>query len=230
MKVKIEGDIFYDKKKTAARLRDLRLEYEAKNGYRNLSALQLTKLIEEKTGIKFGGNTYNKHESYDNTSTMSIEMLTGLSKFYEVSYDYILGFSNSKQPEREDIQSEYGLTDEALNRLKSITLLNKQQENTDPNLPTDLDIVNALFESGEFQDWISLIKSSVIQRARSGQIDSLDSIKKRSELVASLSKDQYNLCKDGALTMLAADDTKQFIQFQLQRTTLNIVQDIMDSL
>ena len=84
---------------------------------------KLTELIDvilEKTGIKFGGNTYNKHENFANESTMSIELLIALSKFYGVSYNYILGFSDSKYPEREDIQTKYGLSDDALNKLAII--------------------------------------------------------------------------------------------------------------
>lgn len=229
MKAKVEGNSCYNKEITAARLCSLRMELEDKLG-KQISALQLVDMIHEKTGIKFGGNTYNKHENFANESTMSIELLIALSKFYGVSYDYILGFSNSKYPEREDIQTKYGLSDDTLNTLANITLLHEMQENKDAGLPTDMDIINALFESGEFQSLIELIRKSVIFHQRAGQTNYYESKKKCDQLVQSLDDEQTALTKDGALTVLTANDTLEYINFQLQQTTHNLVKDVMNEL
>ena len=61
MKAKVEGNSCYNKEITAERLCSLRMELEDKLG-KQMSALQLVDMIHEKTGIKFGGNTYNKHD------------------------------------------------------------------------------------------------------------------------------------------------------------------------
>lgn len=229
MKAKVEGNSCYDKKQTALRLRNLRLELERKLG-KQISALQLVDMIHKETGIKFGGNTYNKHENLTNDSTLSIELLIALSKFYRVSYDYLLGFSDSKYPEREDIQTKYGLSDDALNKLANITLLHEMQENKDACLPTDMDIINALFESGEFQSLIELIRKAVIFRQRAGQTNYYESKEKCDQLVQSLDNEQTELTKEGALTVLTANDTLEYINFQLQQTTLNLVKDVMNEL
>lgn len=195
-----------------------------------ISGLRLTEMISEKTGIKIGGNTYNKHESFNNSNTMSIELLVALSRFYDVSYDYILGYSDSMHPERENTQKKYGLSDASLDVLQNIKLLDKRQQKDEPNAPTDLEIINALFESGEFQDWVTLIKKSIVQKERRHKITDIDSINKRTKLINSLSDEQVDTCNDGALTVLSSTETDQFLKFQLQQTTLNLVNDIIDNL
>ena len=229
MKAKVEGNSCYNKEITAERLCSLRKELEDKLG-RQMSALQLVDMIHEKTGIKFGGNTYNKHENFANESTMSIELLIALSKFYGVSYDYILGFSNSKYSEREDIQTKYGLSDDALNKLSNITQLHEIQESKDSGLPTDMDIINALFESGEFQSLIELIRKAVIFRQHAGQTNYYESKEKCDHLLQSLNDEQTELTKKGNLTILTANDALEYINFQLQQTTLNLVKDVMNEL
>lgn len=229
MKAKIDEIELYDKKVAAERLYQLHANLEMER-CEKISGLRLTEMISEKTGIKIGGNTYNKHESFNNTNTMSIELLVALSRFYDVSYDYILGYSDSMHPERENTQKKYGLSDDALDVLQNIKLLEKRQQKDEPDAPTDLEIINALFESGEFQDWVTLIKKSIVQKARRVGISDLDSIKKRSALINGLSEEQNDICKEGALTVLSSDQTEQFLHFQLQQTTLNIVQDIINNI
>lgn len=229
MKAKIEEIELYDKKVTSERLYQLHANLEMEYGEK-ISGLRLTEMISEKTGIKIGGNTYNKHESFNNSNTMSIELLVALSRFYDVSYDYILGYSDSMHPERENTQKKYGLSDASLDVLQNIKLLDKRQQKDEPNAPTDLEIINALFESGEFQDWVTLIKKSIVQKERRHKITDIDSINKRTKLISSLSDEQVATCNDGALTVLSSTETDQFLKFQLQQTTLNLVNDIIDNL
>ena len=229
MKAKIDEIELYDKQVAAERLYQLHANLEMERGEK-ISGLRLTEMISEKTGIKIGGNTYNKHESFNNTNTMSIELLVALSRFYDVSYDYILGYSDSMHPERENTQKKYGLSDDALDVLQNIKLLEKRQKKDEPDAPTDLEIINALFESGEFQDWVTLIKKSIVQKERRHKITDLDSVKKRTTFINSLSDEQFDTCNDGALTVLSSAETNQFLQFQLQQTTLNLVNDIIDEL
>lgn len=104
------------------------------------------------------------------------------------------------------------------------------QENKDAGLPTDMDIINALFKSGEFQSLIELIRKSVIFRQRTGQTNYYESKEKCDQLVQSLNDEQTELTKEGALTVLTANDTLEYINFQLQQTTLNLVKDVMNEL
>lgn len=124
MKAKIDEIELYDKQVAAERLYQLHANFEMERNEK-ISGLRLTEMISEKTGIKIGGNTYNKHESFNNTNSMSIELLVALSRFYDVSYDYILGYSDSMHPERENTQKKYGLSDDALDVLQNIKLLEK---------------------------------------------------------------------------------------------------------
>jgi hypothetical protein len=220
---------WYDKKVTAARLCELRSEYEEKIGH-TISALQLVKHIKEKTGIDIGGNTYNKHENFANTTNMSIELLVALSKFYEVSYDYILGFSDTRYPEREDITKKYGLTDKALTGLENINHGKNMQEKASPDAPTDLDVINAMFESTEFQGLVDLIRTSAAVRTQAADTNYYDSIKSRDKFVNSLNKEQTEIAKEGAISVLASDDTKDYIDFKIQRAITAVVYEILENL
>ncbi|WP_026663553.1 hypothetical protein [Butyrivibrio proteoclasticus] len=220
---------WYNKKVTAERLYELKTDYEEEIGHR-MSGLQLVKQIKEKTGIDIGGNTYNKHESPSNKTNMSIELLYALSKFYGVSYDYILGFSDTKYPEREDITEKYGLTDRSLTNLENIKRIRNMQEKDDPGVPTDLDVINALFESTEFQSLVDLIRVSRASRDRAAGTNYYDSRNARGNFIDSLSKKQAETAKEGALSVLAAYDTKEYIDYKIQRTISNLVNEILDNL
>ena len=72
MEPKIDEIELYNKELTAQRLAELRYEYEDKyNNGKPISALQLVKRIQEKTGIRLGGNTLNHHENFKNTKTIN---------------------------------------------------------------------------------------------------------------------------------------------------------------
>lgn len=135
---------------------------------------------------------------------MNIELLVALSKFYEVFYDYILGFSDTRYPEREDITKKYDLTDS--------------------------DVINAMFESTEFQSLVDLIRTSATVRSRATETNYYDSIKARGKFVYSLSKKQKAIAKEGALSVLATDDAKDFIDFKIQRAITAVVYEILDNL
>ena len=108
---------------------------------------------------------------------MNIELLVALSKFYEVSYDYILGFSDTKHPEREDITKQYDLTDKALTSLESIKYGKSNQEKALSEAPIDSDVINAMFESTELQSLVDLIRTSATARSRAAETNYYDSIK-----------------------------------------------------
>lgn len=153
-----------------------------------------------------------------------------LSKFYDVSYDYILGFSDTRYPEREDITKKYDLTDKALTSLESIKYGKSNQEKASSEAPTDSDVINAMFESTAFQSLVDLIRTSATVRSRAAETNYYDSIKARGKFVDSLSKKQEAIAKEGALSILATDDTKDFIDFKIQRAITAVVYEILDNL
>lgn len=219
---------WYDKKKTAERLYLLRSEYEDKIG-KKISALQLVKHIKEKTGIEIGGNTYNKHENFSNDTNMSIELLVALAKFYEVSYDYILGFSDTRYPQRENFHNKYGLDDAALDRIESIYHLQKSQVKNEPDLPTDMDIINALFQCEEFQSLVENIRTSYKVRSAAAGLYS-DTQKNQKKFLASLDDKQKELAKNGALSILSASEANSYSYFQMQLSMQQLVKELMENL
>ena len=56
------------------------------------------------------------------------------------------------------------------------------------------------------------------------------SIKARGKFIDSLNKEQAETAKEGALSVLTADDTKEYIDYKIQRTISNLVNEILDNL
>ncbi len=220
---------WYDKKVTAERLVKLRSEYEKKLK-RNISAQELVKHIYDKTGIVLGGNTYNKHERFTNDVAMSIEVLVALSKFYDVSYDYILGFSDTRHPERDDISQKYGLTDDALDRLENIHGIIDRQEQREPGVPTDMEVINAFFESAEFEDLVTVIRKSCESRLRMKGIYMSDSYGAARDFRASLTDEQKETIQSNGLSLLTMQESKEFIDYKMHNALRNVVDDVLDKL
>ena len=139
-------------------------------------------------------------------------------------------FNDTKYPEREDITEKYGLTDRALTNLENIKRIRNMQGKDDPGVPTDLDVISALFESTEFQSLVNLIRSSRAARDRAAGTNYYDSKNARGKFIDSLTKKQAETAKEGALSVLAADDTKDYIDYKIQRAISNVVNEILDNL
>ena len=89
------------------------------------------------------------------------------------------------------------------------------QEKDAPGVPTDLDVINALFESTEFQSLVDLIRASRAARDRAAGTNYYDSRNARGKFIDSLTKKQAETAKEGALSVLAADDTKEYIDYKI---------------
>ncbi len=76
-----------------------------------------------------------------------------------------LHFSDTRYPQRENFHNKYRLDDAALDRIESIYHLQKSQVKNEPDLPTDMDIINALFQCEEFQSHVENIRTSYKVRA-----------------------------------------------------------------
>lgn len=101
---------------TKERLEDLRKE-------KKLSFEQLSKQLAERGTVISHTNLKNYeindslHSLYNRTRSMSIEYLIAFADFYDVSIEYLLGFSNSRKREYHDISEQLGLCDGAIAEL-----------------------------------------------------------------------------------------------------------------
>lgn len=111
--------MLYDEQRmalTKERLEDLRKE-------KKLSFEQLSKQLAERgttishTNLKNYEINDSLHSLYNRTRSMSIEYLVAFADFYDVSIEYLLGFSNSRKREHHDISEQLGLCDGAIAEL-----------------------------------------------------------------------------------------------------------------
>ena len=102
----------YNRDLTAERLWDLRKD-------RSLSLAKLSKGIEEKTGVYISATQLQKYEDTDRPDIMNVKNLVAIADFYEVSYDYLLGYSEDKEREYHSATEQTGLSEKAVKKLAS---------------------------------------------------------------------------------------------------------------
>lgn len=111
----------YNRQLVAERLEDLR-----KPGGKTISLRQLSKEIEKKTGVSISTTQLSKYENSDESNIMSVENMMAIADYYDVSYDYILGYSDTKKRENIDIHQQTGLSEKAIERLRSFNNRNSK--------------------------------------------------------------------------------------------------------
>lgn len=156
----------YDREKVAERLADLRSE-------RGLSLNKLSEAIKEKTGVYISGPQLQKYENTERiskgkvekiTDIMNVENAIALADFYGVSYDYILGQSDARKRENHDIVEETGLSEKAIEKLKTWV---EEVKETDANGVQVTRIVNTkapeeislLLESNHLRTLVSRLRA-----------------------------------------------------------------------
>ena len=85
-------------------------------------------------------NSLRKYETSKPVSIPKLEQLSKIRNYYEVSYEYLLGETNNKQP-REDyklMQKETALSDEAIEMLKQLIIMKSKE---DPSLQCHYDLI-----------------------------------------------------------------------------------------
>ena len=116
---------------TKERLEDLRKE-------KKLSFEQLSKQLAERgvsishTNLKNYEINDPLHPLYGRTRSMSIEYLVAFADFYDVSVEYLLGLSNSRKQEYNNISEQLGLCDGAIEEL--IRCKEKSGSEEDPKM------------------------------------------------------------------------------------------------
>ena len=121
---------------TLTRIRELRLE----------KGLTIKALATE---LNIKESTLSKYERAEREP--SIEALILLSKFFNVSVDYLVGKDDCKSTENQSISNALGIDEKTINALNS---LNKKS-----NYYTELDYLEAIIQHPNFRDLMSQINS-----------------------------------------------------------------------
>lgn len=153
----------YDEKHTRlTKKRLLALRNEKK-----LSFVELSKALAEQhvyishTNLKNYEILDPDHALYRRTSSMSIEYIVAFANFYNVSIDYLLGNSDSRKTEYEDIATQLGLSDDAIKKLIYYKGLSEEKDNTKLLIERDTAIINVFITSTSFDYVLSKVKQSL---------------------------------------------------------------------
>lgn len=145
---------------TKERLEDLRKE-------KKLSFEQLSKQLAERgvsishTNLKNYEINDPLHPLYGRTRSMSIEYLVAFADFYDVSVEYLLGLSNSRKQEYNNISEQLGLCDGAIEELIRCKEKSGSEEDSKMYAQQDTAILNDFLTSMEFEIVMEKIKQSL---------------------------------------------------------------------
>lgn len=153
----------YDEKHirlTKKRLLELRKE-------KNMSFAELSKALAEREVYISHTNLKNyeildaEHPLYGRTSSMSIEYVVAFADFYDVSVDYLLGNSNSRKTEYEDVATQLGLSDDAIAKLMYYKQTSEEKGNMKLAIERDTAIIDDFITSTSFDYVLSKVKQSL---------------------------------------------------------------------
>ena len=155
--------MLYDEQRmalTKERLEDLRKE-------KKLSFEQLSKQLAERGTMISHTNLRNYeindplHSLHNRTRSMSIEYLVAFADFYDVSVEYLLGFSDSRKREYHDISEQLGLSDRAIDVLIRCKERSGNIEDGKIYAEQDTVVLNDFLTSAEFEYAMEKIKHSL---------------------------------------------------------------------
>lgn len=188
--------MLYDEQRmalTKERLEDLRKE-------KKLSFEQLSKQLAAHGTIISHTNLRNYeindplHSLHNRTRSMSIEYLVAFADFYDVSVEYLLGFSNSRKQEYHDISEQLGLCDGAIDELIRCKENSGSEDAPQIYAQKDTVVLDDFLTSTEFEYVMEKIKQSLFAYY------------------------MYGLSKDGATETLRERDAEKIEQ---ARQTMN---------
>lgn len=204
----------YDRTRSAEVLGDLHDELRLKFG-KKPTFKELSKDIEEVTGIKISHTSLWEYEHTDKEKDMSIKNLVALAKYYDVSYDYLLGNSESRKSENVDINKKYGLTDGALSRIETM-----KQIKTRGYEIKFIDAFNAFVESDSFKDIMEeMVKCPHAYEIRENGLSKNEKLKR--EILATITDEQKSLIEEGKLLIF---EPKNYLDTILSSLQLSIVE------
>lgn len=134
---------YYDLNMLSERIDGLRNDVKGKKD----TQIELSKKIEEKTGVSISNTTLGKFENTKDLSGIKLINLIAIANYYEVSLDYLLGKTESKNPNITDqlISNKLSLSDESI---KKLSLLSKNKLNDDNAFKIKL--INFILENDSF--------------------------------------------------------------------------------
>ncbi len=145
---------------TKQRLLELRKE-------RNMSFAELSKALAEHEVYISHTNLKNyeildpEHPLYGRTSSMSIEYIVAFADYYDVSVEYLLGISSSRKTEYEEISTQLGLSNDAIERLIQCKWQSEEKGNTKLPFERDTAILNNFITSDSFDYVMEKVKHSL---------------------------------------------------------------------
>ena len=102
-----------------------------------------------------------EHNLYTRTSSMSIEYIVAFAEFYDVSVDYLLGSSDSRKTEYENISTQLGLSDKAIEKLIRCKENSEDIGDTKLLIERDTAIIDDFITSNSFDYVLGKIKQSL---------------------------------------------------------------------
>ena len=180
-----EEKILYDKKVLSERIEDLRKG----DGKKKYTLTTLSNDIEKKTGVSISHTQLGKYENVDLMERPNINYLLAIANFYNVSIDYLLGKTNSKNRNYTEqmTSNKFGLSDLAMKKL-SVLKNNLNNENE-----FKLHLINSIIENDTF---ITNLSENLITfyKANDNKNNIEDKLKKNYG-ISTLDISKYNLTK-----------------------------------
>lgn len=180
-----EEKILYDKKVLSERIEDLRKG----DGKKKYTLTTLSNDIEKKTGVSISHTQLGKYENADLMERPNINYLLAIANFYNVSIDYLLGKTNSKNRNYTEqmTSNKFGLSDLAMKKL-SVLKNNLNNENE-----FKLHLINSIIENDTF---ITNLSENLITfyKANDNKNNIEDKLKKDYG-ISTLDISKYNLTK-----------------------------------
>lgn len=180
-----EEKILYDKKVLSERIEDLRKG----DGKKKYTLTTLSNDIEKKTGVSISHTQLGKYENADLMERPNINYLLAIANFYNVSIDYLLGKTNSKNRNYTEqmTSNKFGLSDLAMKKL-SVLKNNLNNENE-----FKLHLINSIIENDTF---ITNLSENLISfyKANDNKNNIEDKLKKDYG-ISTLDISKYNLTK-----------------------------------
>ena len=209
----------YNRNNTAAILGDLRDGIKLKTG-KKPSYKELSNAIFESQGVRISYVSLCEYESEEKDTEMSVKNFAAIADYYGVSYDFLLGKTESRSRQNININKKYGLSDAALNRIE---IMNRPSK--DISSESLISALNKFIESGEFENFIDVLAKckNALEIRESGM--SLNE-KSKSEVRATISDEQKELLRVGKMILVEPIKYFDILINMLQNTIPDIAVEV----
>lgn len=211
----------YDRKASAEALAQLHNQLKNKNG-KKPTFKELSRDIMAKQGVYISDTSLCDYENTDKDKDMSVRNMVALADYYGVSYDYLLGNSESRERENINVNKKFGLSDEALARIQILN--NTPQRSFEISL---IETLNAFIESTEFGSFIdTLAKCSHAHELR--ERGTRYNTTAMNEVLGTLTEEQRKLSREGKLIIVSPEKYFDVLLSMLQKNTVDIAVEMAE--